>query len=384
MYRINTSRPLAKVISILLLSVAVIGCAKVGRATRVITGEKRAGGDNPQTTDTGTPPISASDLGKQNSQDTTSLWVFGVQSAPDKAAAIGAAGTRGIIDLRTFKPKQYTAVLNKYAQLDMGICLTFRWKAATKDGQKARGADRVDVPPTPDESASKINDLMGFFNTPTAKKLTGKFYVQIYNEISGGPGRFGEKEEDPMFEFAIKLAKRIRKDAPHIKIVSPALTAIEIVEKEDLSGMGRLAKLRKARLLRTIKFGAEYGDAVDIHLHEGSGADADKALKVVRRTLDKYPGGKDTEIVSLEWSCARFENRTDTKAVLQTLNDVWDALNENGVTVAAYGAYWPGKNQKEVYQWKSLVDVNGKPQEPFHSFFTGLSAQEKARAQNNN
>lgn len=382
-------RRILALVAILLAVTAVLGCKAAGRAVRVATGSNgqhrtteptppRRDSEPTVTSSTSSPPESRSSKGDNSDlQDSseTKLWVFGVQASPELAAKIGAGGVRGMFDLRKFNPSDYRSVLRKYADLDLGLCMTLRWKVTMPKGRKARGSERIDTPPSLEESKRSMDQVIAFLNTPEAKSLSGKLWVQMYNEIAGGPGRFGEKEEDAMFDYATKLAERIRKEAPHIKICGPALAGIDVLDKDE-SSLAGISKLRYKRLLRMIQWSIKYGDAVDIHLHAESGAWADAALKTVRRAMDRQPGGKETAIVSFEWSPARFKNRTDEVAVKKTLNDIWKALNDNGVAIAAYGNYWPGAMQKEIYQWKSLADENGKPREPFYSFFTNIAAKQ--------
>lgn len=316
-------------------------------------------------------------------ENTTAAWVFGIQSAPERAKKIGARGVRGIVDLRKFHPAALANVLQKYANLDLGFCLTLRWRAPTRTGKKAVGAARVDVPPTPEEAENSIEQVVALLNTPAALQLGEKLWVQLYNEISGGPGRFGEDDEDAMFEYATRLATRIRADAPLVKIVGPALTAVHVLDRADNASLTRIQKLRYQRLLRTISWSARFADAVDLHLHAENGNWATEAIRTVREVLDQQPGGLETEIVSLEWSCARFKNRSDAKAVRSALDEIWKALNDNGVALAAYAGYWPGKNQKEIHQWKSLVDLEGNPKEPFYSFFIESAHQKTNIATSN-
>ncbi len=319
--------------------------------------------------------------------DEPELWVFGIPTAPDLAKNINAAGIRAVVDMRRFNVNKTAAMLAKYNQVDMGFCLTIRWKPAggkgKQGGKENRKSAKEDVPPTPEESQKSIDGLVKLFNMPAAKAMKGKLWLQLYNEISGGPGRFGEHEEDAMFDYATQLATRVRAEAPHILICGPSLTAVEVLEKEG-EAKTRVSVLRKKRLQRSIEWSAKYADAVDLHLHAYSGAWADEVLGITRRALNSQPGGKDTAIVSWEWSCAKMTNRTDKEAVKTELQAIWNAMKKHEVAMAAYAAYWPGQNQKEIYQWKSLVDRNGQPQQPFHSFFTSISnRQQDIRSKSN-
>ena len=310
------------------------------------------------------------------------LWIFGVQASPSDAKEIGAAGVRGIIDLRKFSANKYLPMLRKYADLDLGFCMTLRWKPdksnMTKNtkGKRGRSGDRDDVPPTQEESDQSIREVIKVLKSPEAKRLSGKLWVQFYNEISGGPGRFGEAEEDPMFAYATKLALKIREEAPFVKICGPALTGVESLDKaESVRNQKRISKLRYQRLVRTIQWSVKYGDAVDIHLHAESGEWVDQSLQTVRRVLGEQPGGSNFQIVSWEWSPARFKDRDNKEAVQQVLGDIWNAMSKNGVSIAAYASYWPGQKQKPIYQWKSIVTSDSQPHEPFYTFFVDTAAK---------
>jgi len=310
------------------------------------------------------------------------LWVFGVQSSPSDAQKIGAAGVRGIIDLRKFKADKYIPMLRKYADLDLGFCMTLRWKpdaahpSGNIKGRRGRGSDREDVPPTPEESERSIEEVIKILKSPEAKRLSGKLWVQFYNEISGGPGRFGEAEEDPMFAYATKLAIKIREEAPFVKICGPALTGVDSLDKpESVRNQKRISKLRYQRLVRTIQWSVKYGDAVDVHLHAKSGEWVDQSLLTVKRVLAEQSGGSNTQIVSWEWSPARFKDHEDKQAIHQVLDDIWNAMSKNGVSIAAYASYWPGQKQKPIYQWKSIVTSDGQPHEPFYTFFVDTAAK---------
>jgi len=297
------------------------------------------------------------------------LWIHGMPGSPGIAKEMGAKGLRQIVDLRGgVNVKAIESLLRKYNELDMGVCMTVRWRDPWDKGVRRNGKEDADKAPTKEESDHSIEQIMYLVTRPDAKALEGRIWIQLFSEIIGGPGTYPPEDEDAMFEYATKLTKRIRKEAPHVKVSGPSLTAVDILTQNERS-LSKQNRIRRARLLRTIQWSAEHADAIDLHLHAEDGEWTRKMLSITRRFLNEYEGGVDTDILTWEWSCARFKNRTDQDAVRNALQEIYDAMKEFDVPIAAYASYWPGEHQTERHQWKSLANDDGTPKEPFYSFF---------------
>ena len=316
------------------------------------------------------------------------MWYLGPMFSPQTADKMGARGVRSVFDIRTFNPGSHVRLLTEYKKLDISICITFRWmnhgprtskgrKGKKQSGKPERTRPMDDVPPTPEESRRSIEKIIAFLTTPEAKALSGKLWVQMYNEISGGPGRFPAKYEDAMFDYATELTKRIRKDAPYVKIAGPAVNGTDVLENENTDNLSDMATLRYNRLIRTINWSIDYADAIDVHLHAKDGPWVAHSLTLVQNVMKKHPKGMNTDIVAFEWSCARFENHTDPKAIRDVLAEIYNTMSKFDVKIAAYGPYKGHPGQADMFQWDNLVDKNGQPHEPFYSFFKELASKQK-------
>lgn len=296
----------------------------------------------------------------------TMLWVHGTANADD-TVRIGAKGARTIVNARHASRAQLLNVLGEFARRDVGICLTIRWQNPTDE------KNPQDEAPTDDEGRRVADELIEILNSADAKALSGRIWVQFFNEITGGPGRFAPDQADRMFEWATATAIRLRAEAPHVKIAGPAITGAEVLESDekDLRGMSRV---RHDGMLRAIRWSVKYADAVDVHLHVRDATAARSRLNSVRRLMDREEGGRQTGIVVWEWSCAKFPDRESERAVRAAIIGIWKEMAAAGVLHAAYGGMWVPRGQPEVYQWKNLHGPDGKPNEPFYTTFRDIAA----------
>lgn len=292
------------------------------------------------------------------------IWIFGILGSPHLGRQINAGGVRAIIDLNLLTVDNSRRLMKSYASQDLGLCLTLRWKDPANKRQEGL--------PAPEVVNEKIDILMDLLKTDEAKQIGDRLWIQFFNEATGGPGTIQPNRVEGLFEFATRTAERIRKEAPHVKICGPALTGVDVMEKDEAT-LPRMGKQRRQGLLRCIRWSIEHADAVDLHLHAESGPWARRHLKLVREAIDREPGGQKLDLVVWEWSCARFPNRTDKAAIRETLIDVYSAMCDYDVKVAAYGAYYPPMDLGEQYQWKNLMDTRGQKNEPFYSFFVDLA-----------
>lgn len=292
------------------------------------------------------------------------VWIFGILGSPHLGKQINAGGVRAIIDLNLLTVDNSRRLMKSYASQDLGLCLTLRWKDPANKRQEGL--------PSPDVVNEKIDILLNLLKTDEAKQLGDRLWIQFFNEATGGPGTIQPHRVEGLFEFATRTAERIRAEAPHVRICGPALTGVDVMEK-DVSGLARMGKQRREGLLRCIRWSIEHADAVDVHLHAESPEWARHHLRIVRKAIDREPGGQKLDLVVWEWSCARFPNREDKQAIKETLIGVWSAMCDYDVKVAAYGAYYPPTELGEQYQWKNLMDTRGQKNEPFYSFFVDLA-----------
>lgn len=303
----------------------------------------------------------------------TELWIHGLARTPDKAAQMHAKGVRFIIDLSTSRTMDVRSTLSKFVESDMGICITLRWSAGMEDD----GRSRLDSPPSAQQANDAIDELMAALTSPEARQLEGRLWVQFYNEIAGGPGTFRPEDADALFNFATNAARRIRAEAPHVKISGPGITAPGVLDKSEDSLTGTSAD-RYRGLRRAIRWSIQYADAVDLHLHTTGGAEARRLLSIVRRAMDREPDGERCGIVVWEWSSAKARNRGDLQAAKQHMIDIWQAMNEHNVLAAAYSYYYVTPRLGDAYRWVTLTNESGQPREPFYSTFVDLAQSEGA------
>lgn len=309
------------------------------------------------------------------------VWIHGMGGAPDKAAEIHAQGVREIVDLRTAKPKDLNAFFARYAKNNMGLCLTLRWA----DAEGPEGTARTERPPTPAESRRVLDGLIKSLNSAPAKELTGRLWIQFYNEFLGGPGTFEASDDDELFSWAAEAAARIRAEAPHVRLCGPAMIATDVLDESESTLTSKQTE-RRQRMLRGIAWSVEHTDAVDVHLHTDSGASARSRLQTVRRAMNTFPDGEKCGIVVWEWSASRATDH-NPQAARQATIDIYNAMAEYNVIAAAYSQYHVPKRIADRFGWVTLTDESGEPREPFYSLFLELADKSngnKAPAVNEN
>lgn len=295
------------------------------------------------------------------------LWLHAVMGSPAIVQQMHAKGARGIVDLRyQFNRRAAESLFAKYNRANLSLCVTLRWRQSA--GTKGKAGKDLDAAPTQQEADEMLDQLMRLINSPQGKAMGDRLWIQFYNEIAGGPGSIRSQEAaDGLFAFATRVAERIRAEAPRVRIVGPGITGTDVLRKTALERSTKVARDRHALLMRIIRWSAQHADAVDLHLHSRDGQTARTDLETIRQLLDQEPQGKSTGIVSMEWSCARFPDRDDPEAVRRTILDIWEAMAQYNVLVAAYSSYGPGLKQSEMHRWKNLTDVRRQPREPFYS-----------------
>ena len=80
----------------------------------------------------------------------TQLWIHGAGRIPEQAAELGAQGLRFIHNLRAGPPQSAEAILARYADAGVGLCLTLRWA----DSAEQSAISKTDTPPSAEESAA--------------------------------------------------------------------------------------------------------------------------------------------------------------------------------------------------------------------------------------
>lgn len=91
----------------------------------------------------------------------TQLWIHGAGRIPEQAAELGAQGLRFIHNLRAGPPQSAEAILARYADAGVGLCLTLRWA----DSAEQSAISKTDTPPSAEESAAAIADLLVVLNS---------------------------------------------------------------------------------------------------------------------------------------------------------------------------------------------------------------------------
>lgn len=334
----------------LMLSHVACSNNSAGRARAAGTDNANAGGEE-------ILGETAEDYESDFGPDGTQLWIHGAIGNPQKIKSMNAVGGRGIVDLRTWNINSVSNLLQQYAKLNLGVCVTVRW--AAPGGEK-----HLDVPPTPRESDEKLDQLMKVLTSPEAKAMAGSFWIQFYNELTGA-GKISLKDADAAFEFATKAALRIRKEAPYILISGPAMTSVQSMKK-DPSLLKGIQKDRYEIRRRMIRWSAEFADAIDLHLHTNSAQHAEDELKYLRELLNKEPNGANTAIIVLEWSPAHYPDRNNAQGIRQTIIDTWKVMSKAKVLFAAYACMFPEKYFGDTFGWQALYKDSGEPNEPFN------------------
>jgi len=304
------------------------------------------------------------------------LWIFGTPTDPARAVPFGSNGVRGILDLRTLTADSAQDMMRQYADLGISMTMTMRWKKPHPVGEQLFGDDNRDIPPTPQESAHAMSVLETIVTSDEAQRLKGKVYIQFLNEVGGGPGRASVEDMPGLLEFSTNAVAMIRQKAPWVKICGPAVTMGQILnekyeEKEEL--FDKAAVVEDA-----IEWTAKYADAQDLHFHGVDGTYARKTVAKMRSILDDL-GAPNVELVSWEWSVARFPNHDDSEAVRNAIIGMWQAFAEGGIVNAAYGSYWPNFARQKAglddpFAWISVVDEDGQPREPIYSTLLDIAS----------
>ncbi len=298
-------------------------------------------------------------------QGGTELWLFGASDA-DLTDPFDARGVRVIVDMRTIKTQQSIAFLRSLANKNLGVAICLRWKNSRHEGDRARGRENFDVPPTAQEASRALSQLREILGSEPAKQIGERFYIGIYNEIGGGPGRYDLSDADEMLAFANRLVPIIREANPKIRISGPAISGGQLAQygKETQ----KAANVGKAELIEQwIEWSARNADVQDVHLN-GIDVDpswADDCLTTMRRILDAH-GGQHVGLVSFEWSCSGYGQRENAAGIRQYIKDVWATLNRHNVQVAAY-TYWPlfgmPLEMQSKTSWASVIGPDRKPNE---------------------
>lgn len=311
-----------------------------------------------------TSTISKAGTGNPASEDYRGpeSWIHGLLTAAP-AADLSATGTRGITNLRGFIADEAIKKLQGYAARNMSVCMTLRWKSPADD--------KIDTPPTGAEAAKAINDIVKVVSSAEARSMGSKLWIQFYNEVSGGPGRFELNQADAMLGFATELTKKIREANPAVRICGPALTGVEVLAK-DQSKFDQMAWDRYNGLHRVLDWSIANADAVDVHLHCSGKDEARINLRIVRDTLNVKPGGSAIPLLALEWSPARYPDRNNSAGVRQAIVDIWQTMAEYKVVAGAYGSYGVGE-QSDMFRWKSLMDESNQPRQPFNQTFLDIA-----------
>ncbi|MFW5652847.1 MAG: hypothetical protein ACOC0P_02275, partial [Planctomycetota bacterium] len=300
------------------------------------------------------------------------LWVHGAPKTPQHIVPLNAMGGRMFVDLSRLSGTMAKDFLRAYHDQDVGICLTLRW-------QNPENTNAPDVAPTRAEQREKTDLLMEVLTSPESRQLAGRIWVQFFNEITGGPGMIQPEEADIMFDWATETALRIRREAPHVMICGPALTALDVLEK-DKGQLSSVGQARHAGLQRAFEWSAKYAEAIDLHLHLDGGQDTRDWIRLLRDELNRYPNGELTYILSLEWSPARYPDTEDLDGAMVALKEIYREMAVARFPIAAYACFYPAYSIGEKFHWQSIAHAPDKPSdpprpnEPFYSTLTEIGA----------
>ncbi len=339
-------------------SLAAIGCSSSSSA-----GDQRSVKRNKRQAETKKKAPDA----PTNAPD-TELWLFGPVNQPELTTPLGALGVRTIVDLRAFSVGESKKTLKEYADRDLGIGICLRWRNPGAGESKVMRTDNYDVPPTEKEAEQAISDLISLLQTSDAKRLGDKLFVQFYNEVGGGPGTMIPEDADELFDFATRATAEIRKVNPVLRICGPAITGGQLQPMEKKS---RKMEQKAEVIEKAIVWSAEHADVIDMHMHAMDGSWAGVALQSLRDKLDLTARGKTVQILSFEWSCARYPDRENDEGVHNALLSIWDTINEFDLICAAYGPYWPLKNKgnekvADRFGWVSIVTEDNQRNQPIY------------------
>lgn len=306
----------------------------------------------------------------------TEPWIFGLGS-PALAADIGARGLRVVVDLSQLSTENAIADLRRAIHFNQNICLTLRWRDPDEPDY-----DRLHVD---DATAdARLEDLMTILVSEEGQALGDRLWIQFYNEISGGPGTILPEHTDQLFDFATRAALRIRAEAPDVRIVSAALTGFHVLGS-DPDTRDEMAWYRFDMLTRAMDWGLQHADAIDMHLHTDSSKTLRDNVRFVREAMAERPGdrefNKSFPLVCFEWSPAKYPNRDDDDAVRTVMRNIWVALNECNIQVAAYGNYYVPVELSETFQWKNITELDGSFNEPIYETYMAITRDPGGMAQ---
>ncbi len=305
------------------------------------------------------------------------LWVFGNQSSPERSLPLGGQGVRSILDLRHSSRDAALSLMERYVRFDQGMTITLRWVVPHGPGEHLTGKNDFDTPPDSAERARALHLLADVMSSDVAKQLEGRLFIQFYNEVGGGPGKFSTEDAPALLDFATEAAEVIRTVSPTVKICGPAVTMSQILAED--SNKERRRHQERAKVLEDcIKWSAEHADVIDLHLHGEDGSNVPTAVARLRDELQQHRGGEDVDIVSWEWSPAKLPVQEYDDNLRNAIIGLWAAMSRNGITHAAYGGYFPSKRRtesnKEMY-WTSIVDENHVPREPIYTTLSDIGFQ---------
>lgn len=372
MFRRSASQTVRSILGVLLGLAVAVGCSQGAR------NRSDSPPESGRQRDRGT--------GQQDNKGTsapsgTQLWLFGT-AEPDRTKPFDARGVRMILDLRTLNVKGAVDRMATFADRGLGLAVCVRWSNPVHEGDKARGREDYDVPPTPEESARALSQLSEMVSSAPARRLGKNLYIQIYNEIGGGPGRFNLETTDELLAFATRAARKIREANPDVQICGPAVSGNQLNQSDrDMNTPGLQEKAEVIR--RCIKWTAQNADVADVHLNGQSVDDlwADRALKKMRQLLDAA-GGTKVGLISLEWSCSGYPDRNDAAGVRKYIHTLWDTMNRNQVRIAAY-TYWPLVARPDEIRdrtgWASVMDDQQRPNRPVYDALVEIGKGKSGR-----
>lgn len=309
----------------------------------------------------------------------TELWLFGV-STPDLTKPFSSRGVRIIVDLRTINTQKSIGFMKSLAERDLGLAICLRWKNTQFEGDRPRGRENFDIPPSTQESSRALGQLREILGSDAAKRIGSRLYVEIYNEIGGGPGRYAPEHQDEMMAFADRLVPVIRSANPQAKICGPALSGQQLHQYGNQPG-NQANRVKSEMIEKWIKWTVKNADVTDVHLNgiEVDDKWADTALANMRAILDAE-GGQHIGLVSLEWSCSGYPNRNDPEGMKRYIHTLWETMQRHKVQVAAY-TYWPLLNMPEEMRgktsWASVIGEDQKPNQPVWEALVSIGKGEK-------
>lgn len=292
------------------------------------------------------------------------MWITGVNiESTDAVKEIGVAGARYIIDMRTIDAAQIKRYLTKHTKHDLGLCLTLRWVDQNGNGS-------YDKAPSRPEAQAKMNTLLSALNSPEAKKLGDKLWIQFFNEVGDGPGTLRPADVDTMLEIATEGVTQLRKFLPQVKVCGPALSQVSDLR----TARNQAAQANRDQYdttMKAVKWAVAHADAIDLHLRVKGAADAKKELIGLDTAIKQIASDASLDIVVFEWnlSGATFEN---DRALARAHFEVFGAMANHGVKIAAYAGYMPSEMRKDQAS-VSLVNAKGEPREPYYRVISTLA-----------